>query len=233
MTNAHRLSVLLIVLALAACGEAPAEKKAAERDPAVTGALSEQIMVDPDLAQINPGSGALTGGGPPSANVPTELRSPEAIALAKAEAAKLVGGKFAAVPAVSTEGKSEGPLSLADLAGADKGNACAGKVDYTAAWAARMPAALPIYPRGHTREAAGTDRDGCRLRVVNFATPVSIDDVLAFYTTKARGAGLAVEHRIEGTDHVLGGSKGGAAYVVYARSGEDGLTDVDLVVNGL
>ena len=199
----------------------------------MTSALSEQIMVDPDLAQISGAGAALTGGGPPSANVPTELRSPEAIAAAMDEAAKLVGGKFHPVPAVSSEAKSEGPLSLADLAGADKGNACAGKVDYTAGWAAKMPPALPIYPRGHTKEAAGTDRDGCRLRVINFFTPVSVDDVLAFYATKARGAGFDVEHRMEGNDHVLGGSKGGAAYVVYARSGEDGLTDVDLVVNGL
>ncbi len=233
MTNFRHLSASLIVLALAACGDAPAEKQTAERDPAVTGALSEQIMVDPDLAQINQGGAALTGGGPPSATVPTELRSPQAIAAAREEAAKLVGGKFQAVPAVSAQAKSDAPLSLADLAGADSGNACAGKVDYTAAWAAKMPAALPIYPRGHTREAAGTDRDGCKLRVVNFVTPVSVDDVLAFYTTKARGAGFDVEHRMEGTDHVLGGSKGGAAYVVYARTGNDGLTDVDLVVNGL
>ena len=233
MMHARTLSASLIVLALAACGDAPAEQQPAERDPALTGALSDQIMVDPDLAQQNKGGAALTGGGPPSATVPTELRTPEAIAAARSEAARLVGGKFRPVPPVSAQGKSEGPLSLADLAGGGAGNACAGKVDYTAAWAAKMPEALPIYPRGHTREAAGTDRDGCKLRVVNFVTPVSVDDVLAFYATRAKAAGFDSEHRIEGSDHVLGGSKGGAAYMVYARIGDDGLTDVDLVVNGL
>ncbi len=232
MVTTRHLPAALIALALAACGDAPAENQAAERDPAVTGALAEQIMVDPDLAQSNTGGAAL-GGGPASLTVPTELSTPEAIAAAKAEAAKLVGGKFLPVPAVSVSDRSDGPLSLADLAGADKGDACAGKVDYSAAWAARLPAALPIYPRGHTREAAGTDQGGCKLRVVNFVTPVGLEDVLAFYATKARSAGFDVEHRMEGTDHVLGGSKGGAAYVVYARTAGDGLTDVDLVINGL
>ena len=57
------------------------------------------------------------------------------------------------------------------------------------AWAAKLPAAFPVYPRGNTQEAAGTDEGQCALRVVSFLTPVALEEVLAFYYTRARAAG--------------------------------------------
>lgn len=228
---------LLILPALAACGGAnePAAKSP-EADPALTGALADQIMVDPDLASQNRGNAALSGGGPADGSLPPELRTPEAIAAAKADAERMVGGPMQVVPAAgsSTTGKAEAPLSAADMAGnvPGVGAGCPDKVEYSMAWAARMPAALPVYPRGHVNEAAGTDKDGCHLRVVNFVTPVTPTDVMNFYYTRARGAGFAAERKREGGDDVLGGSKGGAAYVVYARVMQNGLTEVDLVANG-
>ena len=220
-----------LALALAACGSAE-KPEAVGGDPALTGALADQIMVDPDLAAQNKGGAALSVAGPASAAIPAEARSPEAVAAAKAEALSAAGGTLQALPAASIgEANGDAPVSLADLASAG-GNPCASKVNYSANWAAQMPAAFPIYPRGHTQEAAGTDADGCKLRVVNFVTPVGVDDVLAFYFTRARGAGFDGEHRLEGTDHVLGGSKDSAAYVVYARRLDNGLTEVDLVTNG-
>ncbi len=232
MSNRLRLMLVSgLAMALAACGSAD-KPPVAGGDPALTGALADQIMVDPDLAAQNKGGAALAVSGPASAELPAEARSPEAIAAAKAEAVQVAGGTLQAVPAASTgEAGGEAPISLADLA-TSGGNPCASKVNYTAGWAAQMPAAFPVYPRGHTQEAAGTDADGCKLRVVNFVTPVAVDDILAFYFTRARGAGFDGEHRVEGNDHVLGGSKDGAAYVVYARKLENGLTEVDLVTNG-
>ncbi len=228
----HFIAAPLLALALAACGGSDAEEKVEGGDPALTGALSDQIMVDPDLAGQNKGGAALTGGAPASVELPPEQRSPEAIAIAKADAAKLVGGTLQKAPAASTgPAQGEGPMSLADVAGAT-GADCAAKAEFTAGWAAKLPSAFPVYPRGHVAEAAGNDKEGCRLRVVSFVTPVGVDDVMDFYFTRAGAAGFDAEHRMEGTDHVLGGSKDTSAYVVYARKASSGVTEVDLVING-
>lgn len=224
-----------LALALAACGDKAKDDAAADgTDPALTGALSDQIMVDPDLAAQNGGNAAIGGGGPASGEIPAEKRTPEAIAQAKAEAAKLAGGAMQTAPAAVTANAAVDPTTPTSLADVLPGNGadCASKVDHTLAWAAKMPAAFPVYPRAHAQEAAGTDKDGCRLRVVNFITPVGVDDVVNFYYTRARAGGYDAEHRQEGGDRVLGGSKGAAAYVIYTRKLPDGLTEVDLLTNG-
>ncbi|HVR91332.1 MAG TPA: hypothetical protein VHG29_09605 [Novosphingobium sp.] len=233
----NRLALLIIsALALSACGGAkdPAPKRP-DVDPAVSGALADQIMVDPDLASQNRGNAALSGGGPADGSLPPEQATPEAIAAAKADALRLVGGQLRVAPSASGSAAARGAdLTAADVASnlPGIGAACPDKVEYSAAWAAKMPAAFPVYPRGHVNETAGTDKDGCRLRVVNFVTPVTPADVMNFYYTRARASGFAAGHSREGSDDVLGGTKGGAAYVVYARPLPGGLTEVDLVVNG-
>ena len=93
----YRHSPLILALGaallLAGCGSKKADDAdPSESDPALTGALGDQIMVDPDLARQNPHNAALTGGGPASAAIPPEDTSAEAIAAARAEAARLAGG---------------------------------------------------------------------------------------------------------------------------------------------
>jgi hypothetical protein len=109
---------------------------------------------------------------------------------------------------------------------------CTKKAQYSATWAGKLPKDLPVYPRGAVQEAAGTDADGCHLRVVNFVSPVTPRDVIDFYYTKATAAGYGAEYRMDGSDNVLGGRKGGQAYVVYVRKLANGLTEVDLVSSG-
>ncbi len=82
------------------------------------------------------------------------------------------------------------------------------------------------------QEAAGTDDDACALRVVNFQTGVSLDDVIDFYFSSACKAGYSAQRVRDGGDDVLGGLKGSASYVVYARKLPSGATEVDLVTNG-
>lgn len=228
--------LVLLVTLVAACEQKQRASASADLDPAVALALGDEIMVDPDLAGQNPPAGALTGGQPASAPIPPEDRSPEAIAAAKAEAARLVGGAFQHAPdpvqgGPSGAGETAALTATGALTDLGTGRDCAEKVDYTTAWAARLPAPFPVYPRGHVQEAAGTDKDGCRLRVVNYLTPVALDDVVDFYWTRARIAGFGAEHRVEGGDHVIGGRRGAVAYVVYVRS-RDGLSEVDLVTTG-
>ena len=111
------------------------------------------------------------------------------------------------------------------------GTNCAQSAEYGSAWAAKLPSAFPVYPRGNTQEAAGTDEGECALRVVSFYTPVALDEVFAFYSTRARDAGYGVEHTRKEGDNILSGTKGDSAYVIYGRRLDQGVTQIDLVTS--
>ena len=83
--------VACTALLLAACGSDEAMIAEAEDDPAMAAALGEQIMVDPDLVGQNRANSAAAM---PSqdGSLPTVDANPEAIAAARAEALRLVGG---------------------------------------------------------------------------------------------------------------------------------------------
>lgn len=221
-------------LLLAGCGAKDKKPAAEESDPAMSGALSDQIMVDPEMAGQQ-GAAVAVNNSP--ITLPPQDRSPEAIALAKGKAAEMLGGSLLAAPKPAQGGASslaEGAATAAQVAQASKlaHTDCTSKVQYSNTWAAKLPAELPVYPRGAVQEAAGTDNDGCALRVVNFLTPVTPEDVISFYYTSASKGGYGAEYKLDGKDHALGGSKGGKAYVVYARKLDSGITEVDLVTSG-
>lgn len=236
MKNSARLMVLGLAgtLVLAGCNSDKKQPSGAETDPAMSGALGDQIMVDPDMAGQN---GAALGANDGQITLPPQDRSREAVAAARADAAKVAGGKLSAAPQPqkgSAAALTESAATAAQVAQAARAahTDCAGKVDYSNTWAARLPAEIPVYPRGALQEAAGTDSDGCALRVVNYATPVSPEEVVSFYYTMARKAGYGTEYRLDGDDHVIGGRQGSKAYVVYARRLGSGVTEVDLVTSG-
>lgn len=223
-------------LALAGCS---AEKKpdaaasdAVQADPAMAGPLGDRIVVDPEKVQ---GPASPAGDAPMA--LPAADRSAEAVAAAKKAAADAVGGKLLPAP-VASKG-SASALAQGAATAAQVGESarvaktdCSAKVQYSKAWAAKLPAAIPLYPRGAVQEAAGTDDGGCSLRVVNYGTAVSPEDVVRFYNSSARRGGYTADYRIESGDHVVGGRKGGQAYVVYARKLGNGVTEVDLVTSG-
>lgn len=237
-----RISALasLAALALAGCGDAP-ERKTLDPladDPAITAALADEIMVDPDLVGRNRGLSAIVARGPESAEVPPELAGPEAARRARAEAAKLVGGTIREAPEPGSGNTAAAPLrhamTAAQVAAAARVGdpACIASMEYSARWAARLPRGLDVYPHGAVQEAAGADGGGCALRVVHFVTAVEPGDVMDFYLTRASAAGYGVRHTLDGGGHILEGRKGGRAYLVHARAGEGGVTEVDLVVSG-
>ncbi|MCJ2187757.1 hypothetical protein [Novosphingobium beihaiensis] len=228
------IAALAGTLMLAGCGSDEKAPSGAETDPAMSGALGDQIMVDPDMAGQDGAAVAANSG---QITLPPEDRSPEAIADAKKKAVAMAGGKLQPAPQPAQGGAAalaESAATAAQVAKASKvaHTDCAAKAQYSNTWAAKLPADIPVYPRGAVQEAAGVDSTACALRVVNFATPVSPDDVISFYYTKAGKAGYGAEYKMDGTDHVLGGRKGGKAYVVYARKLKNGLTEVDLVTSG-
>jgi hypothetical protein len=221
----------LLGIALTACGgEGPsAPHDQAEFDPAIVAALADPIMIDPDLASQNRGNAALALDGFEA--VPLDDNSPEAMAAAKADAARLAGGMIKTAPeaAATSETLATGVTAAQLAATLPAGpTGCLGGLRYGYAWAATWPHSLPIYPRGHVLEAAGSA--GCGLRAVVFTTPVEIPAVIDFYYTRASDAGFTAARRRAGAAEVLSGRKGAAAFVVQVRPGANGLSQVELAI---
>lgn len=221
-------------LALAGCGSEPAAPVGVETDPAISGALGDRLMVDPDMAGEQGAALSADGG---QVTIPPEERSPAAIEAAKAEALAMAGGALQPLPqpvqgtGAALAQDAATAVLLAQLSRVSP-EECSAKLQYSATWAARMPPELPVYPRGAVQEAAGIEGDGCDLRVVTFVTPVAPVDVIGFYHTRAGKAGYAADYRTDGGQQMLGGRKGGKAFVIHARKRDDGLTEVDLVAGG-
>ncbi len=228
-------------LLLAGCGGGDDAQPVADdhSDPLMEGALADHIMVDPDMVARN-GANQVASFASGDGSIPLPDSGPEAVLAARNEAIALVGGNAAmrrAPPPERTEGDlpPQAALSVAARAAATPGQGnrdCAQLAQFSATWAARMPATFPVYPRGAVSEAAGTDDGACHLRVVNFTTPVSVADVMDFYFTRAATDGFTVQRIMQGGDDVLGGTKQGRSFMVFARAGERGQTSVDLVTTG-
>ncbi len=226
----------LALLPLAGCNNAGDSDPADDQDPAVAAALGDPIMVDPDLAGQN-AAGNAASIGTQDGSVPSFEMGAETIAAARAEALRLVGGpgKMAKAPEpreISGTLPEGSQLTAAARAAAvpDTGD-CAARAEYSMDWAARLPAPFPVFPRGAVQEAAGTDKESCRLRVVNFKAPVPSGEIMDFYYTRAAASGFATQRVLQDGEDVLAGTKDKASFVVYVRQMPSGGTDVDLVTN--
>lgn len=228
--------VALLLLPLAACGNSGEGEPADDQDPAVAGALGDPIMVDPDLAGQN-AAGNAASIGTQDGSVPNFEMGPETIAAARAEALRLVGGpgKMAKAPEpreISGSLPEGSTLTAAARAAAVPATGdCAARAQYTMDWAARLPAAFPVFPRAAVQEAAGTDAEGCRLRVINFKAPVPPGEVMDFYYTRAAASGFSTQRVLQDGDDVLAGTKDKSSFVIYVRQLPSGGADVDLVTN--
>ena len=204
-------------------------------DPAVKGSLEDKIMVDPKLTgqanqnAITPGNKPVDGGIPAVAGA-------KAATAAEAAAALKAGKLLAAPKALPFEAGCDGceakrPVTIGAMAREQAKGSCDAKLTYNNAWADRLPPEFKLYPRATLREAAGIAGGKCNIRVVNFQTAASLQSVLDYYHTMAVRAGYSSDHRINGSEHMLGGTKGELAYVIMARA-DGNMTDVDLVASG-
>ncbi len=231
--------LLPALLILGACSSGkPAADPNAERDGAAAAALNDPIMVDPDLASQNRGNSALSGGGPPQGDLPDFNRSPEEADAARAASQAQLGGAIQPAPAAgpaAPKSRLAEALTMPAIAAASgiMSKACADGMGFTFGWAAQLPPALAIYPRGHAIVASGNDTNGCKVRAVRFVTPVAVSDAVDFYYASTRGAKLSPERRREGDDEVVAGKQGNGAFAAYIRKRADGLTEVDLITSGL
>ncbi|MFM5922691.1 MAG: hypothetical protein ACKOPG_00705 [Novosphingobium sp.] len=231
------LALFVPLVLLSACSGDKAPDRLADRDAAVSDALDDPIMADPDLSSQNRGNSALSGGGPATAEVPPDKRTSEEADRARGAAKDLLGGAIEPAPTAKdslAESALNRAATLEAAATALKLGAshCPARTGYGFVWAARFPSQIPVYPRAHARVAAGTDEAGCRLRLVRFASPVEPQDLIDFYFAAARKAGLSPVHRREGGDDVVSGSAGQNRFAVYVRKGPDGMTEAVLATSG-
>lgn len=242
-TGVHITLALGIALALAGCG-GPAGSgnvdaldgelaSANGTDPALRSALQDQIMVDPSLASQANGDSIRPPGQPYSAQAPsTGVAAHGAVNAGELMRAPppVEGGKCEQC-ATAQESMTLGALAARQSDGRTAG--CASTLQYSAAWADRLPADLPLYPQARVTEAAGSQGGTCALRVVSFTAAAPMQNILDFYYTKAVRGGYSAEHRKDGAQHVLGGTRDrdDGAYVVFLTPRSDGGTDIDLVAN--
>lgn len=235
-------AALAFALALGACeksgeadvnalDEALAGNSANDADPALTSALADQIMVDPALAQSSNRNAIRAPDGPATAPIPPDTGP------GGAQPAPPTGLLRAPAPTPGepnpASGTTLGTLAAAQARGTTRGGQdCQSQLRFSATWAARLPAAMPIYPNGRVSEAAGTDVPGCGMRIVSFTADAPLQTVLDWYHTRAVRGGYSSEHQLSGTDHVLAGARPSgddAFYVILADRG--GRTAVDLVTS--
>lgn len=239
-------AAVLLSLSLGACRDSAERAQLATQDdgltsndPAVKGAIEDQIMVDPSLASRSNAAAATVGAQPLTGGVPAARAggTPE-------EAANDVRAQLGALMSTPAPGRWEDtcdngcsstaarPATLGGLAREQAGNGCAADVRYGAEWAARMPATFPVYPRANLIEAAGVANGTCNVRVINFRTRAPMQAVLDYYYTRAVRDGYTAEHLLRGSEHYLGGTKGDFAFVVMLRNEANGEVDVDIVASG-
>ncbi|QIG81138.1 hypothetical protein [Stakelama tenebrarum] len=224
-------------LALAACGGGESrddvQTNVQEADPALTAALQDQIMVDPQLSQQSnrdsirppgqPYSGAIPADGVATNSNPVEgelMQVPDPVPAEDCEQCR------AARESVTLGGLAE------RQANGGLGE-CAADLQYSASWAQRLPRDIPLYPQARVTEAAGTESGDCGLRVVSFSSPAPIDRMLDWYYTAVKRAGYDAEHQVDGREHILGGTRASddGAYVLFLSPRGDGGTDIDLIAN--
>lgn len=241
-------SAMLMAGSLAACNRAEDRAELqnlddglASNDPAVKGALEDQIMVDPALTGQSNRSAATGGDRPVDGGVPA-ARGGGVPAEALADARASVGGQMMALPRptamdrtctdCATTPRGQRPATIGELAQQQSSGRCQGRLTYGLDWARRLPPTFPVYPRAALTEAAGVAGGACNIRVVNFQSRAGLEPVLAWYYTRARRAGYTAEHVTDGGEHYVGGTRGEEAFVVIARARAGGITDVDLVASG-
>lgn len=249
VSNVRTMLLLASASLLAACGgtsnetdldviDAELVDAGNRADPAVTGALSDQIMVDPSLAQQKNGMVVR----PPSE--PYGAPKPATDVAAGGEGgATIAGERLTRAPAPVRSGAectdctaARQSVTLGGLAARQRtarSGGCAANLDYSASWANRLPRELPLVPGARVTEAAGANGGDCALRVVSFQSDQPVQTLLDWYYTRATRAGFTGEVQADGDDRVLGGTRArdDGAYVVFVRPRRGGGSEAEVVVN--
>lgn len=199
-------------------------------DPALTSALHDQIMVDPNLVQqanrnaLRPPPQPVSGATPPE-DIAARPAPAEHDVLRHAPAAHGTCRECAAAREALTLGALPGRAKWAV-------GTCSNAITYTATWSTRLPPGVPLYPDARVSEAAGANGQGCALRIVSFTSSASPQHLLDWYYTKTSAAGFSAGHGADKDGEMLAGRHaGGGAYLVQVRPHADGGSEADLMVD--
>lgn len=183
-----------------------------QADPALTSALEDQIMVDPSLSQQSNRNAVR----PPE--TPTQAQYPLPQGGQQQPRRANVQGR-ASSESASVEAVAEGAAG------------CGPDLDYNMQWARRLPAAFAVYPGSRITDAAGSDSDECRVRVVTFTTRAGAEQVLDWYDARASRAGYSAERQARDGDQILAGTDGGEGAFYLIVTPARGGSEVALIAN--
>ena len=213
------------VLAASGCARPDPVVTQLETDPAVAQAVIAPILTDPDLVSLDNRFAVMSDPGPLDGSLPPDDFAPETVAAARAEARALIGGVAGVAVAQGERCDGCNAVFLAERS-AVLDRACAVQLQDDLAWALRLPDDLPVYPKSHLREAAGSQSGACSLRGASFTAPVAADQVLAFYRAIAAKAGFSLSQA--GADGLIG-TRGSSRMAVIVRPLPGGLSQFDLI----
>jgi hypothetical protein len=194
---------------LCGCGGSPsARSNSNDIDPAITSALADPLMADPQLDGRS-NKGALRPADQPyQAMVPPGEPDP-----LRGEAA----------PTVFARAR---PLLDKNFGGCDFG------VRYSYGWAARLSSDLTLPSEARVTEAAGSDATGCGLRLIAYSTPIGPEAAADVYRRIAKAGAFTLSERKLGPATVISATRDadGAAFVASVTA-PDGGSAVDLASN--
>jgi hypothetical protein len=204
-----RLTPLLVLAILSGCSASPpAKPNGGDVDPAITAALADPLMADPQLDRRSNDGALRPADEPYRAMVPPGSSDP------------LRGG---AAPTVVARARTLAGGGFAD---------CSFSVRYSYGWAARLPADLTLPPEAQVAEAAGSDAPMCSLRVIAFSASTGPEAILDSYRRIARAGRYTSSEHKQGPATVLTATRSadGASFIASVTA-PDGGSAVDLVSN--
>ncbi len=238
MSIARTWVLVMLLPALAGCGadRGPAPGDGAV-DPATRLALEAPLLVDPALETLSRRFAVMSDPAPLDGSLPLDTFAPGTADAARSEAKRLSGLSNAAAPGVgeldevSCAACSAPTLTLRVAAAGKK---CGGPLVAALELGARMPAALPIYPGAHLREA-GSSQGACPVRVASFTAPAHPTEALDFYRALATKLGFSLNIARSDRISALLGTRAadGARFAVIARPLAGRISEIDLIVSGL
>ena len=210
---ALRNLIFLAVLSLAACGSPPANTTVDDVDPAVTSALADPIMTDPELEgrsdtdSLRPPPQPIQALAPPGE--PDPLRGDASPVLA-ARAGRTIADHDA--------------RSFAE---------CSRAVSYTFGWSNRLPEGLALPTDAQVTEAAGSNSRTCGLRLVAFAAATPTTGMVDTYRRAATSGGFLATEAHAGKTIIVKALRtaDGAAFIASIGATTAGGSSVDLMTN--
>jgi hypothetical protein len=204
-----RLTPLLVLAILSGCSSSPpAKQNSGDVDPAITSALADPLMADPQLDRRSNDGALRPADEPYRAMVPPGSPNP------------LRGG---AAPTVVARARS---LIGTGFSG------CSFAVRYSYGWAARLPADLMLPAEAQVAEAAGSDAPTCNLRVIAFSASTGPEAILDSYRRIAKAGSYTSSELRQGPATVLTATRSadGASFIASVTAPNGG-SAVDLVTN--